>query len=230
MYIHFSTPMKTVGNLEKVKLVDENGNELKNVFFNNAYELWNKEQTQLTLILDPARVKTGLEANNTFGRALRPNSKCILIIDGLEDVHHQRMRKPFQKEINVEHADYQIPNTEKWQFNIPESNSKETFVVRFPQMLDYNSLRQRLLLTDSKKKPIKGLVDIKKHETEWHFSPNEPWQCGGYILHVNSRLEDPAGNNLNGLFDHEVGTLKYEKEGVVETIPFQICKVDKSYK
>ncbi|MEO1653469.1 MAG: hypothetical protein AAFU64_07995, partial [Bacteroidota bacterium] len=48
LYIHFSYPMKTQGNLEKIKLLDEQGKEVKNVFFNNAYELWNKEQTQLT--------------------------------------------------------------------------------------------------------------------------------------------------------------------------------------
>ena len=228
IYIQFSSPMKTIGNIEKIKLLDENGDEVKNVFFNNAYELWNKEQTQLTLILDPARVKTGLGANAIFGRTLRPNSKYILSINGLEDVNHREMQESFKREWNVVPADYQIPNTENWQFKMPKLNSTDALIVSFPQILDYNSLKQRLLLTDSKKNPIEGLVKIKKQETEWHFSPKNPWPCGDYVLHVNSRLEDPSGNNLNGLFDHKIGALKYEKEGVIETIPFQICKTDKT--
>ncbi|MEO0901846.1 MAG: hypothetical protein AAFY00_07395, partial [Bacteroidota bacterium] len=95
------------------------------------------------------------------------------------------------------------------------------------QTLDYNSLKQRILLTDSNKNIVEGLVKIRKQETEWHFSPKEPWQCGNYVLHVNSRLEDPSGNNLNGLFDHKIGTLKNEKEGIIETIPFQTCTKNK---
>ncbi|MEM9361837.1 MAG: hypothetical protein AAGA43_04330 [Bacteroidota bacterium] len=227
IYVQFSSPMKTVGNIEKIKLFDENDKEVKNVFFNNAYELWNKEQTQLTLILDPARVKSGLAANATFGRALKPNRKYTLTIDALEDVNHQKMQKAFKKELNVVTADYQIPDTENWQFDVPKANTRDTYIVHFPQMLDYNSLKQRLIITDSKKNPIDGLVEIKKQETEWHFSPKEPWRCGNYILHVNSRLEDSAGNNMNGLFDHKVGELKYEKEGIIQTIPFEICKIDK---
>jgi len=38
MYIEFSQPMKTVGNIEKIKLIDEHKNEVKNVFFNNVHE------------------------------------------------------------------------------------------------------------------------------------------------------------------------------------------------
>ncbi|MEM9076186.1 MAG: hypothetical protein AAGC43_04060 [Bacteroidota bacterium] len=227
IYIQFSSPMKTIGNLEKIKLLDENNKEVRNVFFNNAYELWNKEQTQLTLILDPARVKTGLVANNTLGRALRPDAKYTLTIEGLEDVNHKKMLKPFKKEWKVITADNKVPDIKNWRFNMPKANTKDKYIVHFPQMLDYNSLKQRLLLTDSKKKAIEGQVEIKGRETEWHFSPKEPWRCGNYILHVNSRLEDPAGNNINGLFDHKIGTLKYEKEGVIETIPFQICTKNK---
>ncbi|MEM0934178.1 MAG: hypothetical protein AAGJ12_17020 [Bacteroidota bacterium] len=224
MYVQFSTPMKTTGNIEKIKLLDEKGQEVKNVFFNNVHELWNEEQTQLTLILDPARVKTGLQANKTLGRALRPTLNYTLVIKELEDVYHKKMQRPYTKQIQVADADYEMPNTENWRFHTPNANTRDAFIVHFPQMLDYHSLKQRLILTDSENKAVKGLIAIKNQETEWHFSPKEPWQCGNYILHVNSRLEDPSGNNINGLFDHKIGALKYEKEGVVETIPIQICK------
>lgn len=222
MYVQFSSPMKTTGNLEKIKLFDEQGKEVKNVFFNNVYELWNREQTQLTLILDPARVKTGLVANESWGRAIKPNSIYTLVVDELEDVDHNKMAKPFEWKISVEKADLQVPDISQWKIEIPMAGSPTEFSIRFPEMLDYNSMIQRLVLTDTNKQPLSGTISIGKKEKEWRFQPQEPWKKGKHLLHVNTRLEDPAGNNLNGLFDHKQGTLKYEKEGIIKTIPFLI--------
>lgn len=222
MYVQFSHPMKTTGNLERIKLIDEEGKEVNNVFFNNVYELWNREQTQLTLILDPARVKTGLVANESWGRAISANSKYTLLIDGLEDVNHNKMAKPFEWKMTVERADVQIPNINQWKMEIPNASSRNDLIIGFPQMLDYNSMRQRLVVTNEDKKPLPGTVFIGKEEKEWRFKPRDPWGKGSYLLYINTRLEDPAGNNLNGLFDHKEGTLRYEKEGMIETIPILI--------
>ena len=222
MYIQFSRPMKTIGNLEKIVLIDDKGNEVENVFFNNVYELWNEEQTQLTLILDPARVKTGLRANETHGRAIQPYKSYTLIVEDLEDVYHRKMEAPFKKRISVESADLQTPDIDQWKLNVPKSDSRSSFSVEFPQMLDYNSLKQRLIITDSENIPVKGIVSIEDQETEWRFQPESPWEEGTYILHVNTRLEDPAGNNLNGLFDHKIGSLKNKHEGEMESILLKI--------
>lgn len=222
IYIQFSKPMKTIDNIEKIKLIDAAGNEVKNVFFNNTQELWNKEQTQLTLILDPARVKTGLKANEALGHAIQPNKNYTLVIDGLEDVNHQKMKTSFKKDITIEKADLTIPKTADWKLDIPKANSTNSFVINFPHMLDYNSLKQRLIITDTKNNPVKGIISIKNQETQWSFQPKQTWKAGSYILYVNTRLEDPSGNNLNGLFDHKIGSLKYKKEGVIEKIPFTI--------
>ncbi|MEM7381681.1 MAG: hypothetical protein AAF361_10860 [Bacteroidota bacterium] len=214
--------MKTSGNIEKIKLVDEDGREVSNVFFNNAYELWNSEQTQLTLLLDPARVKSGLVANESYGRALKPNKKYTLLIEDLENVYHYKMRSPFEKIFEVAPADMQAPDIGKWQINIPKAGSKEAFSLEFPEMLDYNSINHQIALADSDHKRIIGSARIDNEETTWLFHPKHSWEAGTYTLYVNSRLEDPAGNNLNGLFDHKIGSLKNEMEGVIEKLTFNI--------
>lgn len=222
MYVQFSKPMKTRGNLEKIKLFDHEGIEVENVFFNNVHELWNNEQTQLTLIVDPARVKTGLRANEAYGRALEPNKTYTLTIEGLEDVDHQKLHPVYKKKFFVTKADSTIPATKNWKFTIPKANGNASFMAEFPEMLDYNSLLQRLVITDNHNNPIQGTVTIKNEETQWFFTPNDPWTMGWYTLYINTRLEDPAGNNPNGSFDHKIGSLKYEKEGVIEQIAFKI--------
>ncbi len=222
IYVQFSVPMKTVGNLERIKLFDEEGHEVQHVFFNNVHELWNTEQTQLTLILDPARVKTGLQANQELGRAIQPQQKYTLVIEGLEDVRHQKMEQRFEKKINIVKADLRAPDTKNWMLTMPKANSKTDFTVQFAEMLDYHSVQQRLIVTNYENKPVKGLISVEKQETLWRFQPVSPWEKGDYVLHINTRLEDPAGNNLNGLFDHKPGSLKYPREGVVEQIRFTI--------
>ena len=128
----------------------------------------------------------------------------------------------FKKKIKVDNADFTILEIQNWEYRIPDLNTKNSFEVSFHQMLDYNSLRSRLIITDSNNNPLEGTISIKKQETQWSFLPKNLWKPGEYVLHVNTRLEDPSGNNLNGLFDHKTGSLKYRKEGVVERIPFSI--------
>ena len=84
LYIQFSQPMKAVNNLENLKLLDENEKEIKGAIFNNVYELWDSEQKQLTIILDPARVKTDLVVNSEQGRALQSGKYYKLVIEKAE--------------------------------------------------------------------------------------------------------------------------------------------------
>ena len=223
MYIHFSTPMKPFGNLEKIRLKDENGHEVMGAIFNNAFELWNHEQTQLTILLDPSRVKTGLISHEERGRALSIDKRYQLVIGALQDVN-DRTTTPFTKSFTVGEEDLSPPNTDLWVFKTPEPESRDALVIKFPQLLDRLSLIQRLKLTDKEKNPIGGHVEIAHNESEWHFYPDHNWIPGRYILYVHSRLEDPSGNNLNGLFDHKVGSLKNAHEGKIETILINLTK------
>lgn len=221
-YIQFSQPMKTVNNLENIKLLDENGYEIKGAIFNNVYELWNQEQTQLTLILDPARVKTGLIAHDNLGRALQPNKRYQLVIEKAEDINNNSIEKVFIKNFFVTNADITIPDTNNWNIIVPPANSKSSLRIVFPQPLDRLSLFSRIGLLDEQNKLVKGKVIITHQEKEWQLIPNQPWKKGIYYLQVNSRLEDPAGNNLNGLFDHKIGTLKDKEEGKIIKIKIEL--------
>ncbi len=219
MYVQFSQPMNTTGNLERIRIIDEEGGEVANAIFNNVYELWNADQTQLTLLFDPARVKTGLEAHGRYGRALRAGRSYTLEVEGLKDVHGVAMVDTFRKAIHVTAEDRLPPAVDRWTLDIPESRSHSAFVVRFSDVVDYLSLHNSISLTTASGAPVSGTVTLDENETAWMFAPEEPWVSGTYVLQVNARLEDPAGNNLNGLFDHKAGSLRYKKEG--ERIPVE---------
>ena len=222
MYIQFSSPMKTVGNLEKIRLLDERGAEVKGAIFNNVYELWNQEQNQLTLIFDPARVKKGLQVHEELGHAIKAGNSYQVVLSGLEDIYHQPLNRTFVKSFVVTQKDTFPPNTETWKIIAPKSHSLTPVKVIFPDMLDVISLRDRLMLTTMEGLEVTGKVSIGYAEKCWEFAPHVRWEPGRYILLVHSRLEDPAGNNLNGLFDHPVGSLKQTSEDQIQRIVFEI--------
>ena len=222
MYIQFSQPMKTTGNIEKIRLKNEKGQEIKGAIFNNVYELWDDTQTQLTIIFDPSRVKTGLIANETLGRALQPNKTFKIIIDDLEDIYGNTLAQPYIKTFSVTKADIISPDTESWRLNLPKSRSKSPLSINFQHSIDRMSLMSRIQLFNENNEVVNGAISIKNEEKTWEFIPNEEWVDGEYVLKVNSRLADPSGNNLNGLFDHTIGSLKNKKEGKIIEIPIKI--------
>jgi len=222
LYIQFSHSMKAINNLENIKLIDEQGLEIKGAIFNNVYELWDAEQKQLTLILDPSRVKTGLVANKNLGRALEPNKRFQLLIEKAEDIYGNQLTTPYSKNIYVSKEDREIPDIKNWKIITPESNTISPLEINFPQVLDRLSLFHRLRLLNENDEIISGEIEVVNQEKTWRFIPIEKWKKGIYTLQINSRLEDPCGNNINGLFDHEIGSLKNEYEGEIMELDIEL--------
>ena len=222
MYVQFSQPMKTVGTLDRIKLMDDRGNEVKDAIFSNVYELWDAQQQQLTLIFDPARVKTGLKANEAFGRALQPGRRYQLVIDSLEDIYDQKLTRAFRKTLYIVDEDSTAPDTGRWMLFPPRAGSRTPLTIQFPEMLDRYSLLRRFSIKTPDGKPLPGTITVENNETLWKFTPNTHWHPGSHTLLINSRLEDPSGNNLNGLFDHAIGSLLNKEEGKIVEMVFQV--------
>lgn len=222
MYIQFSHPMKTTGNLKNIKLYDSKGVEVKRAIFNNVYELWNESQTQLTIIFDPSRVKTGLKINKNMGRALEAGESYKIVVSNLEDIYGQRLKNSYTKHFYVTEEDTQSPNHEKWSLKSPKANTTESLNIDFKESIDIMSLQNRLFVFTSNDDRIDGKIKFNNNEKSWKFIPNQKWKKGDYTLKINSRLSDPSGNNLNGLFDHKIGSLKYRQEGNIQELKFNI--------
>ena len=214
--------MKTQDNLENIKVFTVQGDEVEGAFLTTTHELWSPDQRQWTILLDPARVKTGLLAHERMGRALVEGERYELVIEGMEDVYHKTMEERFVKSLYITEADTLEPDVGQWDIRFPPAYSTLPFTIIFPDMLDQFSLQQRIMVTATDHVPVEGRVEIGDQERVWTFTPDERWELDDYYLHVNTRLADPAGNNLNGLFDHEPGSLKYTKEGEVLTFTIPV--------
>ena len=208
-YIEFSEPIREENALSHIHLATVDGKDMSGAFFDNNYELWSAERTKLTLILDPGRVKTGLEANKQLGRVFQKGIKYSITADSLfTSMSGHHLSKTFVKKFVASAADTVAPDSDKWIIQVPRSKTLSPLTIDFGEAIDHISARSYLVITGKRVQKIRGHIILKNHETVWEFVPKTKWQKRAYKLFVNSRLEDIAANNLNGIFDHAKGTLK----------------------
>ncbi|MEM7041044.1 MAG: hypothetical protein AAF570_29035, partial [Bacteroidota bacterium] len=139
-HILFSQPMKAVDNLQHLQLLDQNGKPVDGAIFNNVHELWDRDQRQLTLILDPARVKTGLQAHERLGRALTIGETFQLVLQTAEDIHGNRIAQPFVKTFHVGPPDLEAPDISRWRINAPHAHTQTPLRLDLPAPADRMSL------------------------------------------------------------------------------------------
>jgi len=222
-YIYFSAPMRDGNFLDHIHLFDEKGKDLKGIFFDNQYELWNEDFTRLTILVDPGRVKTGLQANEQLGRAFQVGKQYKLVIDkSWKTISGQTLAENYAKEFYGVEADLATPDKEHWKLMIPEANTKKPMVIHFGKSIDHVSAYQFIKIIKQSQSVIAGKLKLEENESIMLFYPLEKWESGEYQIMINSRFEDIVGNNLNGLFDHQSGTLKNKREGIIENIDFTI--------
>jgi hypothetical protein len=201
MYFEFSAPMAREHGRDFLKLIDENGAEVKDAFLALDVDFWSPDGRRYTLLFDPGRVKRGILPNDQFGRALKPGRRFAVVVDPKwRDENGQPLASAFRHEFSVGPADMSPIDTRSWRIESPAAAAQNQLVVKFPKPLDHGLL-QRALGIEQNGKEVQGDVAIGANETEWRFTPKAPWKAGNYDLVVLSVLEDPMGNKIGRAFD-----------------------------
>jgi hypothetical protein len=225
IYIVFSHPMVQAHSLQWVKLMDEKGYSMPNIFLALPSELWNPDRTMLTLWLDPGRIKRGLQPNKQLGPPLISGNKYKLVIsDKWPDEDGNDLVQTYIKDIVTTEPDTSIPSLNKWKLIIPKSGTVIPLEVDFDKSLDRELILNAIRIVDDTGNIIPGSMQVGKGETKLYFIPAGPWKKSNYKLLAEGRLADLAGNNLNRLFDVDLKNIKdahpdkkvFEKEWQVE--------------
>jgi len=201
-YIYFSQPMQREDILSSIFLADADGNKLDGVFLDNKFDLWSPDNTRLTLLFDPGRVKTGLVAHNAMGRALIPGNEYQLIVNAsAQSANGCMLASRFVKTFKASVADYELPDVKQWKISSLILGSRNALSVELNGVMDHVSLAYRVRVKDKAGETVAGKIDLSKQEQQWVFVPAQPWKRDSYRLVVDPVLEDVAGNRMTGLFD-----------------------------
>ncbi|MES3017759.1 MAG: Ig-like domain-containing protein [Bacteroidota bacterium] len=204
-YLIFSKPMRKNVSEKYMSMLDGKGDTLKDVFLNLNTELWDEGGKQLTIWLDPGRIKRGLQPNERAGNPLHAGSGYTLVISPeWADLRGSKLGKPYLKKFHTTQKDTQTPDPANWSLNVPVSGSDQALSISFHESLDHSLLSNTITVIRRDGEKVKGKIVVKDKEDSLLFNPDVKWAAGIYYLKVDSKLEDLAGNNLNRLFDRDL--------------------------
>ena len=223
-YVYFNRPMQPNSVLPEIALTDERGVEIEGVFLTNRYDLWSADRTRMTLLLNPGRVKTGLQASKRLGRAIKKGKTYTLTIGAeAKDERGCSMEIAHTKRFVVTASDITAPDPHHWKVEQPVAGSKNLLKVSLHDTYDHVSLAYRIRVHTHAGVSVPGRISVAAYESEWRFAPTSPWQDGEYVLRVAPVLEDLAGNRPTGLFDDPTGNSRRRQADATPIhIPFSI--------
>ncbi|MEJ7693922.1 Ig-like domain-containing protein [Daejeonella sp.] len=205
VYLNFSKPVRQGVSERYLTMLDGKGDTLKDIFLNLNTELWDEEGKQLTIWLDPGRIKRGLQPNEKEGNPLQSGSTYTLVISPeWTDLRGAALDKQHSKKFFTGRKDTQSPNPSTWKMNLPVSGSRQALSISFNESLDHSLLFNTITIIRRAGRPLNGKVSVGANERSLLFYPETPWAAGIYYLKIDSRLEDLAGNNLNRIFDRDL--------------------------
>ncbi|SKB31449.1 Ig-like domain-containing protein [Daejeonella lutea] len=205
IYLSFSRPMRQGVSENYLSILDSKGDTLKDIFLNLNTELWDEEGKQLTIWLDPGRIKRGLQPNERDGNPLHTGSMYTLVVSPeWTDLSGGKLEKGYSKKFVTIEKDIQSPDPVNWNMKLPKAGTREDLSISFRESLDHSLLLNTITIIRRDGESVKGKITVKDKETSLSFSPEQQWTAGIYYLKVDSRLEDLAGNNLNRLFDRDL--------------------------
>lgn len=225
VYIHFSAPMSRGGALRWIHLVADDGTEVKLPFLRLEEELWDAQNTRLTVLFDPGRIKRGLVPNAQMGLALREGHRYTMKIDpGWPDARGIPLKAGFAKTFTVGPPDRTPLDVKQWKIAAPAAGTRQALAVDFPEPIDAALLNRVIEVKDSQGKPVPGAISVEREETRWSFTPAAAWRAGGYRLDVPGLLEDLAGNQIDRAFDVDViEHPEQQRAPKIYTLPFTVA-------
>ena len=94
------------------------------------------------------------------------------------------------------------PTSGRWRLPSPARAIPSSFDSIAP--LDHALLQRCLEVEDADAGPVSGRIGIPEGERSWEFTPLEEWRDSGYVLVVDTMLEDLAGNSVARVFDRDL--------------------------
>ncbi len=224
-YLYFSEPMADGGFLNHVRLEHvETKEDLTGVFFDNIHELWSRDRKRITLLVDPGRVKTGLEANRRLGRAfVAGQTYRFVVLPSWKSLQGVSLAQPFTMTYRARSEDRQPVDVHAWRLTLPSAGTHDALAVDFGKAVDHVSLHHLLHVLTPQGTPARGGWILHPSDRMAQWVPERSWQhaVGDYALRIQGRFEDIAGNNLSAAFDHSAGEVQARGEDHLVTRLFR---------
>lgn len=200
-YIEFSKPVNPVKIYEHIQFFDQDGKAIDRSILHLAAPLLSADGTLLTVWIEPGRQKRLLGPNKHLGSVFEPAKQYTLQIAGtLKDAKGLPIGESITHHFTTTESDRIKPSIAEWQILPLQANSQTSLTITTNELLDYGSLIDAISVSYEGEQ-IDGTLSYDSLAKTIYFKPIEHWEKGSYTIHIETQLEDLAGNNLLHLFD-----------------------------
>ena len=204
-YLLFSAPMSGGNSYDHIRLQRQNGTTVEVPFLRLEEELWDPEMRRLTVLIDPGRIKRGVQPNERLGPSIREGGRYTLIVDAaFKDATGSPLQQSFRKSFQVGPAERDPLDPKQWRIHAPKAGTREPLTIQFLKPMDYALAKRVISVVTSGGSRIAGEVRLVNHEARWRFVPAADWVAGRHELVIQTTLEDLAGNNIGKAFEVDV--------------------------
>jgi hypothetical protein len=201
--VSFSAPMEEGSAAGHLHLRDDDGTELTDTLLAMPPELWDRPRRRLTVLLEPGRIKRGLQPNTQIGPPLTAGSVVTLVVDAqVRDAKGASLESRAERTYRVEDPIRSRVDPRQWDVLWPDRASEE-LVVRFGRSLDRALVERCLRVVDADGHVLKGQATLDRDAQLWTFTLGAR-TFGDLSLHIHPDLEDLAGNSVRGVFDRDL--------------------------
>lgn len=222
-YVHFSGRVRQGDIYRHVKLVRDDGQEVRHPFLEVDEELWSADGTRITLLFHPGRVKRDLQPREEEGPILEEGRRYTLTVSkDWEDLDGRPLAADYRKTFAAGPPDDTVVDPASWSVIAPRGGDAP-LIVRLAKPLDHALLGRMIWVEDAAGTKIDGTVTVGGGERVVTFAPAKPWARGGYKLVVDTRLEDVCGNRVGEPFEVDVfKPITRKIEGKTAERPFTV--------
>ena len=196
--LRFSKPVTAHLNASAVTLVDEHGQVVPDAFLDLA--LPDGNDSELTILMHPGRVKSGVGANVRMGRALHAGDTVTLI------VADPAIGAPTRRTWRIVPAQARVLDPARWVLRAPLAGTRDPVIVE-PDTTFGLVAESRIAVRAPDGSRLSGHATLEEKSGAWHFVPEVPWTAGQYALLTHPDLEDVSGNRSCEPFEGKQSSL-----------------------
>ncbi|HEY2642346.1 MAG TPA: hypothetical protein VGI56_01215 [Galbitalea sp.] len=200
--VTFSSAMEEGSAAGRIQLFDETGTSMPGTLLEMPPELWDRGRRRLTALLEPGRIKRGLQPHVQAGAPLREGSTVTVVVDPeIRDASGARLQAGASRTYLVGAPIRSRVDPALWEVRWP-STDQNSLVVRFDRPLDSTLVRRYVRAVDGDGLRAPGATSLDRNALLWEFTPDVT--LVDLRLWVDTRLEDLAGNSVRRVFDRDL--------------------------
>lgn len=222
-YVHFTGQMTRGDIYRHVKLLRDDGIEVKRPFLELDEELWSSDGLRVTMLFHPGRVKRELVPREQDGPILEEGRSFTMVFSReWKDAEGRPLATGFRKTFRVGPPEEAGIDLNTWSLMAPRAGGDSPVILRLAKPADRALLASTISVVDAKGEPVKGETTVGGGERVVTFVPASPWKAGGYRLVVDQRLEDMCGNRVDEPFEVDVTVPRPKRDPVHREKPFTV--------